>query len=323
MCTALQFTAGDNYFGRTLDLDRSYGESVCITPRRYPMTFRCMGQLREHYAVIGMATLADGFPLYYEAANEHGLAMAGLNFPDNAYYPAPDQDHDNIAPFELIPWILFQCKTVEEAEVLLGRIQIADIPFSKQLPLSTLHWMIADSVRTIVVESMRDGLHVNENPTGVMTNNPPFSMQLENWKRYRHLRNDNALVEKQDGPYTSYSQGMGAVGLPGDVSSMSRFVRAAFGRQYAVRPTEEADAVGQFFHLLSSVEMVEGLCRTDAGSWDVTGYSCCINATKGRYYYTTYHNRRISCVDLYRTAPEGDEIISYPLEEQESILYQN
>ncbi len=330
MCTALHFTTKDHYFGRNLDLDRSYGEEVCVMPRRFPLRFRKMGDMREHYAMIGMATVVSEIPqgmhspLFYEAANEKGLAMAGLNFPGNAYYAPLAEGKDNIAPFEFIPWVLTQCETVGDARDLLSRMNLADISFSEALPSSPLHWMICDRETSIVVEAMRDGMHIHENPIGVMTNNPPFSYHLENLRNYQKLRNDNADIVRDDTlPYVSYCSGLGAVGLPGDVSSMSRFVRMVFGKENAVCGEDEMSSVSQFFHLLSSVEMVRGSCKTDEGTWDVTGYSACINMDRGLYYYTTYDNRRITCVDMHHADLEGDTFSRFPLPLKQNIYYQN
>ena len=115
MCTAISYTPFDHYFGRNLDLERSYGEQITIMPRKYPLHFRCGKSLDNHYAMIGMAAIADGYPLYFEASNEKGLSLAGLNFPGNAVYYPFCNEKDNIAPFELIPWLLAQCSCVEEA----------------------------------------------------------------------------------------------------------------------------------------------------------------------------------------------------------------
>ncbi len=324
MCTALRFLTRDHYFGRNLDLDRSYGEEVCITPRRFPLEFRKLGTRETHYALIGMATVAAGVPLYYDAANEYGLAMAGLNFPGNACYFPERPGKDNVTPFELIPWILGQCRTLAEARALLERINLVDISFSPQLPLSPLHWMISDRTGSLVVESMEDGLHIHENSVGVLTNNPPFAYQLFNLNNYRNLRVDNGNSEfAQKLELNDYCQGLGGLGLPGDVSSMSRFVRAAFGLTNSVCEPEELSSVSQFFHLLGWVEMPRGVCRTPAGHWDITVYSACINTDQGRYYYTTYDNRRISCVDMHRADLDGKKIYRYPTVTEESILWVN
>ncbi len=322
MCTALSLNTRDHYFGRTLDLDCSYGEEVVVMPRKYPLTFRRMGERTEHFAMIGMAAVVAGVPLFYDAVNEHGLCMAGLNFPKNAFFHPIKEDKDNISPFEFIPWILGQCKTVAQARTLLDRINLADIPFSDRLPLSPLHWMISDRTESIVIESMRDGLHIYINPDGVMTNNPPFPRQLENLEKYTALRTDNGNAMSLL-PEEFYCQGLGAVGLPGDVSSMSRFVRIAFGRRNSVCDRDETSSVSQFFHLLSSVEMVKGTCLTDAKTWDYTVYTSCANADKGLYYYTTYGNRRINCVDMHRVDLDGEVLYRYPLKLSEEISYQN
>ena len=121
MCTAMSLTAQQHYFGRTLDLDYRHEEKVIIMPRRYPMPFCRAGTLYRHFSMIGTAHAPDGVPLYYDATNEHGLSMAGLRFVGCAHYPQERDGFDNIAPFELIPWVLGQCRTVDEAKQLLLR----------------------------------------------------------------------------------------------------------------------------------------------------------------------------------------------------------
>ncbi len=322
MCTALQLTTKDHYFGRTLDLDCSYGEEVCVMPRNYPLEFRKMNKLEHHYAIIGMATVVSDVPLYYDGTNEYGLAMAGLNFPGNAYYYPMKKEKDNVTPFEFIPWILGQCKTVAEARKFLGHINLVDIPFSDKLPLSPLHWMIADKEESIVVESMKDGLHIFDNPVGVMTNNPPFNYHLSNLNNYRNLRVDNGENSfAKEIPLEVYCQGLGAIGLPGDVSSMSRFVRIAFNRGNSVCEEDENSSVSQFFHLLASVSMTRGGCLTDTGKWDITVYTSCMNVDKGLYYYTTYDNQQINCVNMHNVDLETDKITRVPLVLEQGICY--
>ncbi len=324
MCTALCLSTKDRYFGRNLDLDRSYGEEVCVMPRRFPLEFRQMGALTEHYAMIGMATVVGDIPLFYDAVNEHGLSMAGLNFPGNAYYPPMQADKDNVTPFEFIPWILGKCKNLPEARALLARINLVNIPFSAMLPLSPLHWIIADKESSIVVESMKDGLHIHENPVEVMTNNPPFEYHIFNLNNYRNLSISNGENRFSNAfPLEHYCQGLGAVGLPGDVSSMSRFVRVAFGKMNSVCGDDEESSVSQFFHLLTSVEMPRGVCKTLEAEWDITVYSSCVNTDRGLYYYTTYDNRQITCVDMHKTDLAGDEVSRFPLITAQQINRQN
>lgn len=124
-------------------------------------------------------------------------------------------------------------------------------------------------------------------------------------------------------PLTPYSKGMGALGLPGDLSSASRFVRAAFVRGNSLSSEDEGESVGQFFHILRSVEQPRGCCRLEKGKCEITIYSSCCNADKGIYYYTTYGNSQITAVDMHRENLDGAELISYPLIEAQQIRWMN
>jgi len=312
MCTAISFHQTHHYFGRNLDLPYRYDEQVVITPRRFPFSFRRMPPMPQHYAMIGMATVADGFPLYYDASNECGVSMAGLNFPGSArYFPALD-GRDNVTPFEFIPWVLGQCRNMDDVRSLLSRICLLDEPFSAQLPLTPLHWMVSDKNESLVVESLTDGLHVYDNPVHVMTNNPPFPMQLWNLQNYAKLS-----PEQPDPPLFPAvpfsSGGMGAVGLPGDWSSASRFVRAAYVLHNAHCEDTQDACVSQFFHILDVVAMPGGSVLVH-GKPDVTVYSSCCNADTGTYYYTTYENRAITAVSMRSAALDGTALAGYPLE---------
>ena len=160
MCTAATYKTKDFYFGRTLDYEFSYGEQVVVTPRNYEFTWRDekLAGKKCKYTMIGMAHVAQNYPLYYEAVNEKGLGMAGLNFVGNAVYHEPKVSCDNVASFEFIPWILGRCASVKEAREAVSSLCITNIPFSDGLPSSSLHWMIADADECIVVESMKDGI---------------------------------------------------------------------------------------------------------------------------------------------------------------------
>ncbi len=323
MCTALTLKTHDFYFGRTLDLDCSYGETVCILPRNMPLSFRKMPPISSHYAIIGMGTVMGDTPLFYDGANEHGLAMAGLNFPENACYLPEDTRRDNITPFELIPYILGSSRNVTEARAQLKICNIVDIPFNRQTPNSPLHWMIADSTEAIVAEQTADGLHIYDNPAGVMTNNPPFPYQLFNLNNYRNLKTDNGTTPFSEAlGLREYCQGLGGLGLPGDLSSMSRFVRAVFGRENSVSNPDENSSVNQFFRLLGSVSMNRGMCKAPSGHFDITVYTSCINTDKGLYYYTTYDNLQICCVDMHKAELDGRTPVCFPLK-KDGICYQN
>ncbi len=299
MCTAICYRSNSFYFGRNLDLDRGYGERVLITPRNYEIKMRCEKPIKSHFAMIGMACVVDGFPLYYEATNEKGLCMAGLNFPENAAYYNFAEGKDNVAPFELIPWILAQCSCVDEAKELLSKINLVNIDFSEQLPLSPLHWMISDKKCSIVVEPLKDGLKINDDPFEVLTNNPPFEFHQTNVSHYMELGIGHATSQfRASIPVKNYSLGMGALGLPGDFSSASRFIRALFVKENSVSEDTEESHVNQFFHILNSVAMPKGCVLAENG-FEYTRYSSCCNIERGIYYYTTYDDFEIKSVNMH------------------------
>lgn len=317
MCTAITFITKDHYFGRNLDLEYSYHESITITPRNYSFSFREKEPLDSHYAMIGTAYVQDNYPLYYDATNEKGLSMAGLNFPENAYYFPAEEGKDNITPYEFIPWILGQCATLSEVRLLLERINLLNQSFSSDLPLTPLHWIIADKTGSIVVESLNNGVHVHENPVNVLTNNPPFEMQLFHLNNYMHLSSiqpSNFFSEKLD--LKRYSNGMGAIGLPGDWSSQSRFVRAAFVKENSRCGISEEESVNQFFHILGSVAFPRGCVTMAKDIYEITVYSSCCNTDKGIYYYKTYKNFNIIAIDIHRENLNGKQLICYDMQKK-------
>ena len=310
MCTAVNYKTKNHYFGRTLDYEMSYGEMIAITPRKYSFKFRKTGVLNSHYAIIGMAAVVEGYPLYYDATNEKGLSMAGLNFPGNADYKIEEKDKDNVAPFEFIPWILGQCASVDEAINLLNKLNLVKINFSEELPLSPLHWIISDRNKSITVESVKDGLKIYDNPIGVLTNNPPFDMQMFNLNNYMGLSNNEPVNNfSKEINLNTYSRGMGAIGLPGDLSSASRFVRATFTKLNSISGDTESESISQFFHILGAVAQQRGCVLVEKDKYEITIYTSCCNTDKGIYYYTTYENNQISAVDMHKENLEGKKVM--------------
>ena len=324
MCTAATYKTKDHYFGRTLDYEYSYDEQVTVTPRNYPFHFRNGQVLKNHYAMIGMAFVVGNCPLYYEATNEKGLSMAGLNFVGNADYKPEVEGKDNIAPFEFIPWVLSQCETIAETKKLLENINIANIMFNEQLPLAELHWIISDRNESITVESVSEGLKVYDNKAGVLTNNPPFDMQMFNLNNYMFLSNDKPVNNfAKELPLDMYSRGMGAMGLPGDLSSMSRFVKVAFTKMNSVSGESESESISQFFKILGSVEQQRGCVYMGEGQYEITIYTSCCNTDKGIYYYTTYENSQITGVDMHKENLDSEELVTYPLVKGQQIRMEN
>ena len=324
MCTATTIRNKDFYFGRNLDLGAEHGEKVLVIPRALPLSFRYTPDLDHHEAMIGMGVYIQGFPLFYDGANESGLAIAGLNFPGNAVYGKPEEGKTNIPSFEFIPWLLTHATSVQEVREILENAVITDDAFAPDFPVSTLHWMVSDKYESIVVEPTKTGLHIYSNPAEVLTNNPEFPIHLFSLNNYTRLSpRDEKPTFGIDMDYDIYCKGLGGLGLPGDLSSISRFVKAAFTRANSISGESEKENVSQFFHILGSVDQQRGAVIYGDDNYEITVYAACINASKGIYYYHTYDNARITKIDMYKEDLDKAEPSIFPLRTEEDFFEEN
>lgn len=289
MCTAVSVSAADrHYFARTLDLEYHYNESVTLAPRRYPLSFTDGTTCTDHPAILGMAYVTEGYPLYYDAMNEHGLCMAGLAFSGFCTYAPQDIPHTahRLAPWELIPYVLANCRTADDAKAALSHTVLEDIPHSDSLQNQPMHWMIADKTASIVLETDADGrICIHDNPAGVLTNAPSFPQHLSHLAGYEHLTPHPRTDLPSDSIYSASPRGTGACGLPGDWSSPSRFVRAAFLRRHAVI-TGPISA----FSLLDSLKVPRGVSYAANRQPIVTVYSAVMEPHRFGYSYQTENN---------------------------------
>lgn len=314
MCTAITFYPKKHYFGRNLDIDYSYDESVVVVPRNYRINYSDSSVSDSHYAMIGMAYVYEDYPLFYDAMNEKGLAVAGLKFQDSCVYEKPCGKNE-VASYEFIMWVLSDCADVDEAKDKLKGITIAGVDYRGQIKPQPLHWIIADKSQSVVVEQTKYGLEIYDNPVGVLTNNPRFDYHMTNLNNYINVTNAPATNRfSKDIDMWQYSGGLGGIGLPGDLSSMSRFVRATFVKYNSkVLDDTEGSAVNQFFHMLDAVSMKRGMLIMDDDNYEITVYSSCCNLDDGVYYYTTYENRAIRSVALGDVYLEGSSLSVHKL----------
>ena len=306
MCTALSITDEDFYFGRNLDLDYNFGEQVVFTPRNAECRFKNGKVVDKHRAFIGMATVFNGVPLYADAMNESGLAAAGLNFPGNAYFGEEKEGSLNIAAYELITWIMCNYDSVKEVKKDFKNLNMPNIPFAEGVNPGELHYIVSDSTSSIVIEPVKEGVKIYDNPLGVLTNNPPFPEQIANYKKNEGLSPRNP--EKN-----MIGEGFGALGLPGDMTPASRFRKIAFLKENYIKGENEEERVIQFFHILDGVKFIKGSVITESGKLDKTIYSCCINGRTGDYYYKTYENPTITKVSVRSDDLNGTKIKVHPL----------
>ena len=292
MCTAF---ASNGYFGRTLDFEESFDVGSIIIPRRAEIEFLHLGKREEHLAFVGAGLVSNGFPLVFDGVNENGLFVAALNFPKSAVYLKSSGARYDIASFELVALVLSVCRTAKEGAELLKKCRITDEAFSEELPPSPLHWFVADGCCCYTVEQTEEGLRIHENSLGVLTNEPPFPYQLE------HLSNFSGLSARapKDGfverlGISASSRGVGTVGLPGDFTSQSRFVRASYVVHNTEAESEEEKCVARHFKMAASVSVPRGCVVTHDGKSVCTVYTSC--ASKAGYWYSKYDSIDIKSI---------------------------
>lgn len=317
MCTAISFNSSRHLFCRTLDLDSSHGESVVCTPRSFRLNNRHRSSLLEHYAILGVGCVFDDTPLYYDAFNEKGLAAAALNFPGEAVYFPKRTGAINVASFELITAVLSQCASLSEATCMLEGANITDDSFSAALPTTPLHWIIADKSGSVTLESTVNGLRIYENPFGVLTNSPVFSYHTTHVADF--IKTDSEPPENKitkGARLLRYSNGLGAMGLPGDFSSSSRFVRAVFLKNHSF-----GGGVSSAFDIMDNLSVPRGAVITDTGKPFVTVYTSVADTDEKVYYFTTEDSRRIRAVNMSDEFMTSDSLSVFPMQEKEKIFY--
>lgn len=329
MCTglALETKDGLHLFGRNMDIEYSFNQSIIFIPRN----FKCVNksnkkELTTKYAVLGMGTIFDDYPTFADGMNEKGLGCAGLNFPVYVSYSKEDiEGKTNIPVYNFLLWVLANFSSVEEVKEALKNANIVDIPISENIPNTTLHWMISDITgKSIVVEQTKEKLNVFDNNIGVLTNSPTFDWHVANLNQYVGLRyNQVPEFKLGDQSLTALGQGTGLVGLPGDFTPASRFIRVAFLRDAMIKNDKDSIDLIEFFHILNNVAMVRGSTRTIEEKSDLTQYTSCMCLEKGIYYYNTYENNQINAIDMNKENLDGNEIKTYKYNKTLSINHVN
>ncbi|RDY26840.1 linear amide C-N hydrolase [Romboutsia weinsteinii] len=329
MCTALTLTTKDGYhlFGRNMDLEYSFNQSIDLVPRNFSYINKITNETEKtKYAMIGMGIIMDNHPLFAEAMNEKGLACAGLNFPGYAHWEETSiEGKTNIAPYDVILWILANFETIEQLKPELEKLNIVGKPFAKSTPLPTLHWIVTDKKGDcIVIEKTKDKLTVFDNKVGVLTNSPTFDWHITNLNNYMGITpyqpSDMTWSDQQLKPL---GQGAGGFGLPGDFSSTSRFVKVAFLRSNVAFSEAENSGIIEFFHILNGVAFVRGSVETPEQKNDITQYTSCMCQEKGIYYYNTYNNNQIRVIDMNKENLDDDKIKIFEYKDKLNMEYEN
>ena len=301
MCTALKLKHNDKYvFGRNLDLEYHFNEGIVALNKGYSLTFKFLKSITLKERIIGIGNLVDNYPLYAEGMNESGLCVAGLNYPSNAFYSSETKnDKINLAPYEIINYILVNAKTVDEVALLFKNVNLVAKPFKEGLPLSYLHYLVSDKNKSIVIEPDKDGIKIYENVYEVLTNNPSFPFHLENIKQYGNLSNkyyENNLTSKSE--LTPFCIGLNAHGLPGDSSSPSRFIKTLYLKERVEEVLNEKDnLITEAFHIFDNVAVIKGEALTKENKSEITIYTSVLDPLSFKYYYKTYEDINIKKID--------------------------
>ena len=329
MCTALNLKTKDNkhLFGRNLDVIESYGQSVIIVPRKFQWNNVVENRTEvSKYACVGMGIVVENHPLLFDGVNEKGLAGAGLNFTNFAVFDEKAiSGKTNFSGSDFLYWVLSSFENLEDLKIALKDVVLTNTSVKPGYDVAKLHWIFTDlSGKSIVIEYLKDGMHVYENEVGVLTNDPTFDWQITNLSQYVTI-DTKTPKPKQMGDILikPYGHGLNMLGLPGDASPASRFVRTNFFKWSVFGLENEISGVSDFFNVLNSVFVVKGTEIDDNGEMNYTLYQSCMCQESGVYYYRNYNNSRINAVSLFNEDLEGKEIIKFDYKNEQDIFIHN
>ena len=313
MCTGVRFNdnAGNMYFGRNLDWSVGYGEKIVVVPRGYKYKSAFLGEMTKSPAIIGMGIVVENTPLYFDCANEDGLAIAGLNFPGYAKYETEAVDgKTNVAAYEFPLWVVLNFSSVDEVKKALKDVAIVAKPINEQFPVSELHWIIGDAKGSIVVEYTERGMEIFENDVDILTNQPGYGWHKENLRNYMNLFPQTPKeIKWEKAKLTAFGSGSLMRGLPGDYYSPSRFVRVAYLNTHYPVKTSEEENVSRLFHTLTGVAMIDGAAAMLDGQFEKTIYTGGYSTATQTYYYNTYEDPAIKSVSLKDCELDSKELI--------------
>lgn len=324
-CTAFQLKAEDGtwVYGRSLEFGFRMSSDLLIVPRGTPYTATALNnkpglKWTSRYGFVGMNQFISQ-EFVSEGMNEKGLVVGMLYFPQYSQFePSSDSESSRtLGSWELAAYLLGSCSTVSEVKEEIGKVVVGQIP-NPDLGgfVMPLHYYIADrSGAAIVIEYIDGKRHVYDNPLGVLTNSPPFEWQLTHLTRYINMSAVNVPVLELSGwTVRNLGQGSGLLGLPGDYTPSSRFVRAVLFSQWAVKPKNAEDAVRLGFHILNTFDIFDGIVRTTPGednnielplqkvgidlSNDLTEWVVVHDRTNLKTYIRTYNSLQVQMVDL-------------------------
>jgi len=334
-CTGLRLIAEDRgvVYGRTMEWGTfDLHSHVAVIPRGYAFQGetpdgRNGKAWQGNYGVVGLDMI--GKDVIADGMNEKGLAAGLFYHPGFAVYPEYDRGKAGatITAVDVAAYILTQCATVEEVRKKMGEVRVVGVVEDAiGIPVQA-HWMVVDaSGESIVIEFIDGAMRIFDNPLGVITNAPTYDWHMTNLRNYLNLSAvalPTKSIESMD--FAPIGAGSGMIGLPGDFTPPSRFVRAVAWTQTA-RPVPDAtEAVYELFRILDNFNLPLGSAEGSdgegvnlAGMRSSTIWTTAWDLSGKMLYYHTQHNRRVRMVDLNRVEFAGDEIRHVKLDESKA-----
>lgn len=329
MCTAITLKSNDNhhFLARNYDFTPGSKLMMALAPRNFPyMNKLTKKKIPSKYAVLGMSVSDEGYFLFADGVNEKGLACSILNLPGyTSWNHQAIEGKENILPYDVTFWMVANFATVKELKAGLKNLNIV-APLDNPDALATqVHWIVSDSTgECIVIEKTKDSFRAYNNKVGVLTNSPTFDWHLINLNRYINISDKQSGEVKWGSQLLApCSQGFGGLGLPGDYSSPSRFVKASFLRNHVNLDFGSESGILECFHILESVAMLRGIVQDHSNDCFITLYTSCMCLDTKVYYYSTYNSPQIYAIDMKKENLDGNELKFYPYPNQLVIHYQN
>jgi choloylglycine hydrolase len=334
-CTGIELIATDGtvVHARTLEFAIDLKSEIMMIPRGYKRIGSTPDgapgmQTTAKYASIGMNAL--GMNILVDGVNEKGLAVGLFYFPGSTQFMdyTPADAGKSMAIWEMGSWLLENFASVEEARAGVADVVIPSVVLGAWGFAPEVHFVVRDTTgKSIVIEVLDGKVKVFDAPLGVITNSPSYDWHMTNLRNYVNFSMSNAPpLQLGSVTLTHMGQGSGMLGMPGDFTPPSRFVRAvAFTQSVPPEPTGEA-AVIQAFHILNNFDIPKGAAREhekdEHGNIlaDYTIWTSAIDLTKREYYFRTYDNSQIRSVTLADFPLDGPNIVTLPIDGQEQIV---
>lgn len=333
-CTGISFFAEDGGYvqARTIEWGDSFlpSEYVVIPRGQALQSYTPSGtdglSFRAKYGVVGLAIIRKEF--IAEGLNEAGLSAGLFYFPHYGRYPSynPGEKSRTLSDLQFVSWALSQFSTVEEVKAAMSQVRIVSI--EEPGATATVHWRMADASGAQVVLEFVDGVpHFYDNEVGVLTNAPGFPWHVTNLNNYVNLYPGGASPHQlSEVTIFPFGAGSGFLGLPGDVTPPSRFVRAAFYKATAPRCATTYETVLQCFHILNNFDIPIGIEHAPGKSPDIpsaTQWTSAVDLTNRKVYYKTAYNNTIRCIDLRSIDFAKVGYVSYPLDKEQRQPIEN